>query len=103
MRPQGVALPIINLAIWVEREKDTISNIRIAVGPGAPIPWRAINAEELLIGKVMNTETSNSALGALLEHVGFRSSPRRASSDYRRHLVESLFIDTLRTAWVRAA
>lgn len=103
MRPQGVALPIINLAIWLDREKDTIKNIRIAVGPGAPTPWRALGAEEPLMGNVMNEDTSDIALEALLKHVGFRSSPRRASSDYRRHLVETLFRDTLKTAWERAA
>jgi xanthine dehydrogenase FAD-binding subunit len=103
MRPQGVALPIINLAIWVEREGDTINNIRITVGPGAPIPWRALDAEKALIGGRMDEASSDVALGALLTHIGFRSSPRRASSDYRRHLVETLFKDTLKTVWERAA
>src|SRR5512133_247396 len=36
MRPQGVALPIINLAIWLERKENVFSQIRIAVGPGGP-------------------------------------------------------------------
>src|SRR5512134_3227303 len=39
MRPQGVALPIINLAIWLERTADVLSQVRIAVGPGGPTPW----------------------------------------------------------------
>jgi xanthine dehydrogenase FAD-binding subunit len=103
MRPQGVALPIINLAIWLDRKEDTINNIRIAVGPGAPTPWRARDAENALLGNPMNEDISNTSLEAILNHVGFRSSPRRASSDYRRHLVESLFRDTLKTAWERAA
>ena len=102
MRPQGVALPIINVAIWLEREKETINDIRIAVGPGAATPWRAHNAEQVLIGKSMNVETIEAALEILLAHIGFRSSPRRASADYRRHLIESLFKDTLESAWERA-
>jgi CO/xanthine dehydrogenase FAD-binding subunit len=102
MRPQGVALPIINLAVWLDREADTIKNVRIAVGPGAPTPWRARKAEKFLIGKSMNESLIQSALDALLDQVGFRSSPRRANSDYRRHLVASLFKDTLQTAWQRA-
>ena len=101
MRPQGVALPVINVAIWLEREKDTIKDIRIAVGPGASTPWRAGDAERGLIGKSMNDETVEAALEILLAHVGFRSSPRRASADYRRHLVESLFKDTFEAAWQR--
>jgi carbon-monoxide dehydrogenase medium subunit len=102
MRPQGVALPIINLAIRLERVKDRIKDIRIAVGPGGPTPWRASEAEKVLIGKSMDDETVNAALEALLAHVGFRSSARRASADYRRHLVATLFRDTLETAWERA-
>lgn len=102
MRPQGVALPVINVAIWLEREKDTIKDIRIAVGPGAATPWRAGDAEQVLIGKSMNDETFETSLEILLTHVGFRSSPRRASADYRRHLVETLFKDTLESCWGRA-
>ncbi len=103
MRPQGVALPIINLAVWLSRAGNSVNNIRIAVGPGAPIPWRARCAEEALMGKSVNEDSINNALDALLDHVGFRSSPRRAGSDYRRHLVKTLFKDTLKIAWERTA
>ncbi len=103
MRPQGVALPIINLAIWLERLDDVICQIRIAVGPGGPTPWSGTEAEKALIGKPFNDETFNAALEALLAQVGFRSSARRASADYRRHIVSSLFKDVLENAWTRAA
>lgn len=102
MRPQGVALPILNCAIWLERENETVKNIRIAVGPGASTPWRATEAEKFMAGKSMNDETINAALEALLSHVGFRSSARRASADYRRHIVDGLFKDVIQTAWKRA-
>jgi len=103
MRPQGVALPIINLAIWLERANGLIRQIRIAVGPGGPTPWTGTEAEKALLGKPLNDETFNTALEALLNQVGFRSSARRASADYRRHIVSSLFKDVLETAWSRAA
>jgi xanthine dehydrogenase FAD-binding subunit len=102
MRPQGVALPIINLAIWLERLNDNFGQIRIAVGPGGPTPWNATEAEKALIGKSLNNETFGAAVEALLAQVGFRSSARRASSDYRRHIVVGLFKDVLETAWSRA-
>jgi xanthine dehydrogenase FAD-binding subunit len=101
MRPQGVALPIINVAIWLERTNDVISQIRIAVGPGGPTPWSGTEAEKTLIGKSLNGVTLNVAVEALLAQVGFRSSARRASSDYRRHIVVGLFKDVLETAWQR--
>jgi carbon-monoxide dehydrogenase medium subunit len=102
MRPQGVALPIINLAIWLERTNDVISRIRIAVGPGGPTPWSGTEAEKALLGKTLNDETFHASEEALLAQVGFRSSARRASSDYRRHIVVGLFKDVLETAWQRA-
>jgi CO/xanthine dehydrogenase FAD-binding subunit len=58
--------------------------------------------EKALIGKPLNDETMNSAIEALLARVGFRSSARRASADYRRHIVTGLFKDVLETAWQRA-
>lgn len=103
MRPQGVALPIINLAIWLERAEGAIRQIRIAVGPGGPTPWSGTEAEKALLGKPLNDDTFNAALEALLNQVGFRSSARRASADYRRHIVAGLFRDVLETAWSRVS
>lgn len=52
MRPQGVALPIINLAVWLERARDAVKTIRIAVGPGAPTPWRAPRPSRRCLGRL---------------------------------------------------
>ena len=102
MRPQGVALPIINNSVWLERENDTIMQIRIAVGPGGAVPFRARKAEVFLGGKPYSDETFKVALEALIEEVKFRTSKMRASSEYRYHLVGPLLKDTLDTAWKRA-
>jgi len=101
MRPQGVALPIINVAVWLEWENDVIKDIHIAVGPGASTPFRAAQAEDILRGKSLNETTFESALEALLTQAQFRTSARRASADYRQHIVSSLFKDTLESAWGR--
>jgi len=103
MRPQGVALPIINLAVWMHREGDRVGAARIAVGPGAPIPWRANAAENALVGNPGSDEALARALSELLGDVQFRSSPRRATSEYRRYLVEPLFNETAKAAWNAAA
>jgi carbon-monoxide dehydrogenase medium subunit len=102
MRPQGVALPILNCAVWLEREADMIKDIRIAVGPGGGTPFRATQAEDILCGKPFNAESFESAIEALLAQAHFRTSARRASADYRQHIVVSLFKDVLETAWLRA-
>ncbi len=102
MRPQGVALPIINNSVWLERDGDTIEQIRIAVGPGSAVPFRARKAETFLAGKPYTDEKFRIALEALVGEVKFRTSAMRATSEYRYHLVGPLLKDTLETAWERA-
>lgn len=102
MRPQGVALPILNCGVWLERDGDQVNDIRIAVGPGGGTPFRATEAENILLGKIFNEESLTRALESLLSQAKFRTSPRRASTDYRQHIVDGLFIDVLNTAWLRA-
>jgi len=101
MRPQGVALPILNCAVWIERVGDKVQQIHIAIGPGGATPFRATEAEDILRGQPFNEETSERALDALLAQAQFRTSARRASADYRRHIVGGLFKETLETAWSR--
>ncbi len=103
MRPQGVALPILNCSVWLEREKDIVTDIHIAVGPGGSTPFRATEAEAFLRGKPLTEENLSGALETLLAQAKFRTSARRASADYRRHIVGGLFKDVLETAWGRAA
>jgi carbon-monoxide dehydrogenase medium subunit len=103
MRPQGVALPILNCAVWLERENESIKDIHIAVGPGGGTPFRATDAENTLRGQSFNSAAFETALEALLAQAKFRTSARRASADYRRHIVSGLFKDVIETAWKRAA
>ncbi len=102
MRPQGVALPILNCAVWLEREGDIFKNIRIAVGPGSGTPFRATQAEDSLRGQALTEATFASALEALLVQAQFRTSARRASAEYRQHIVVGLFKDVIESAWERA-
>jgi len=101
MRPQGVALPILNCAVWLERENDIVNDIRIAVGPGGGTPFRATQSEDTLRRQSLSESTFESALDALLAQAQFRNSARRASADYRQHIIVGLFKDVLETAWTR--
>lgn len=103
MRPQGVALPILNCAVWLEREGEIVKDIHIAVGPGGPIPFRATEAEDTLRGQSFTEETFARTLEALLGQAKFRTSARRASADYRKHIVGGLFSDVFEAAWARAS
>ncbi len=102
MRPQGVALPIINMAIWVDVEERTCRDIRIAVGPAGPILRRVELVEAAVRGTSITDLDVSSLFPILHETVQFRSSALRATSEYRNHLVEVLLVQVMRTALDRA-
>jgi CO/xanthine dehydrogenase FAD-binding subunit len=102
MRPQGVALPVLNIAIWLQRKDDQIDSARLALGPSGPIPMRARKAEEVMHGERFSPVLVEDVYEAMLEEVHLRTSPYRASSDYRTHLAKVLLQDVLEIAWERA-
>ncbi|MCX6066045.1 MAG: xanthine dehydrogenase family protein subunit M [Chloroflexi bacterium] len=102
MRAQGIALPILNLATWLERDGETIRAARISVGPAGPTPFRARQTEALLAGKIFSHETIAAAQGSLLAEAKFRTSPARATAEYRRELVVVLLKNAMSKAWDRA-
>jgi carbon-monoxide dehydrogenase medium subunit len=101
MRPQGVALPILNCGVWIERRAEKIHDIRIAVGPAGPTPFRAGGTEDFLRGQPFESAILEAAMDALLAEARFRTSPQRASADYRKHLSRGLVKSTLAQAWLR--
>ena len=101
MRQQGIGLPILNTAVWIKRQKNVVEDIRISVGPAGPTPQRGSAAEKSLIGKNLTDENCDLALDVLLEQVHFRTSPHRATKEYRVHLLKSVFKETIRRAWER--
>ncbi len=102
MRPQGVALPIINLAIWLERDAGRIKSIRIAAGPSGPVPQRASALEDYLTGAPYTPETIEEAKKLVDTSLRFRTSPLRATAAYRYHLCKVLLEEVIAKAWQRA-
>lgn len=103
MRPQGVAIAILNLAVWVEMDGDTIGDVRIAAGPAGPTPRRMAGAEQVLRGRSVNPESIEAAYRAALEDASLRTSKHRATQEYRRDMVGVLLEKTLIEATNRAA
>ena len=103
MRPQGIALPILNCAVWVERRGDVIASTRVAIGPGGATPFRAAATEALLAEKPFSLELMAEAGRSILQEANFRTSARRATREYRRHISLDLFIETFHIAWDRTA
>jgi carbon-monoxide dehydrogenase medium subunit len=102
MRPQGVAIAILNMAVWLERQGDVMAAIRIAAGPTGPVPRRLTATEQALAGRAATEAVLAEALAALLAEAHFRSSRHRSSVAYRRHLAAILLHETLMAAWDEA-
>ncbi len=102
MRPQGVAIAILNLGVWLRRAGDAIADVRIAVGPSGPVPRRMTQAEDVLRGNPPTEEFLARAFEAVLDQARFRTSRHRATSEYRQHVAGVLLEETLSTAFERA-
>ena len=102
MRPQGVAIAILNLGAWLRRAGDRIAEARIAVGPSGPVPRRMTAAEAELRGQMLDDDTLQRAYHAILDEANFRTSRHRATKEYRQHVVGVLLRDVLTTAFERA-
>ena len=102
MRPQGVAVAILNLAVWLRRAGERILDVRIAVGPSGPTPQRMTAAEDALRGQPFSDDAVQQAYEAILRQASFRTSRHRATKAYRQHIVGVLLAETLQAAFERA-
>jgi CO/xanthine dehydrogenase FAD-binding subunit len=102
MRPQGVALPIMNFSTWVRVIDNRIDAVALAVAPVAPTPFRCKQTEAFLTGKPATLESIEAAVGVLLSECKPRTSPHRATAEYRKEVLPVLLRRTLSKAIERA-
>jgi len=99
MRPQGVAIAILNMATRIRFAVDrTVLEVALALGPAGPRPLRARAAEAALLGRKLDESTLEDTVAVLLSEVELRTSPHRATAEYRRHLLRTLVRRTLLAA-----
>jgi len=99
MRPQGVALPILGMAVWLRLSDEVVDDVRIVVGPAGPTPLRATTAETYLTGIPLVEDVLPQMADLIVGEARLRTSKHRATFDYRRELVSVL----VRRALVLAA
>lgn len=87
---RSFAFALVSVAIVLEREGDTATDVRIALGGVAHIPWRATRAEEALRGGAITPERAATAARAELEH----ARPLRENG-YKMELARNLIVTTL--------
>jgi CO/xanthine dehydrogenase FAD-binding subunit len=104
MRPQGVAIAILNMAAWVRLSTEgNLAKVRISCGPAGPKPFRAIKTEEYLAGKVWGQESLQKSVEILAEEVSLRTSAHRATKEYRQQLLPVLLRIVMENAVLRAS
>jgi CO/xanthine dehydrogenase FAD-binding subunit len=102
MRPQGVAIAILNTAVWLQRRGDNIDDIRIAVGPSGPVPRRMTKTEDVFRSMPLDDEIIRLAHQVMLSEAHFRTSPHRASKAYREKIASILLNQTIYEAFERS-
>jgi CO/xanthine dehydrogenase FAD-binding subunit len=102
VNPQGIALALLNGAVWLHKRHDRLEDIRIVVGPSGPVPLRMKTAEAAMRGQIPSKLLLGRAVEVVLVEGHFRTSLHRASANYRRHLVSVLLDEAFYTAWQRA-
>jgi len=104
MRPQGVALPILGCAAWVQLDAagQTITAARLCIGPVSKTPARASQTEAALIGRPATEPTIEQAAAVAMDELHPRTSKYRATAEYRHLMIDVLLRRTLPTAIQRA-
>lgn len=124
MRPQGVALPILACAVWVQLGEHASGNgsgqpvaganlddvvindvvvddVRICIGPVQPVPTRAREAEQAVRGRPLR-EGLPRAVAAAQAEFSPRTSKHRATAEYRVEMIDVLLRRALPLAVRRA-
>ena len=91
-RRRALALPILICAVVVTLSEggEDFKSARIALGPVAPVPFRASQAEESLRGAPISLKTMARAGEIAMQESHPRSSLLRASREYREEVIKVL-------------
>jgi aerobic carbon-monoxide dehydrogenase medium subunit len=101
---KGLSLPILALAVTaaVDPARNIFREVRLAVGPVAPVPFRAARAEGALHSAPIGAEGIEEAAEIAAEEANPRSSALRGSAEYRKEMVKVLVRRGLLRALERA-
>lgn len=105
MRPQGIALPILGVAAQVALDEtgERLTAATLAIGPAGPVPFRATQAEAVLIGGAPFSDALlQAAVASAQAQAQLRTSRHRASKEYRHEMVAVLLRRVLTRAVARA-
>ena len=99
---KALALPTLAVGTVVGVKDEACNTVRISVGPVAPTPFRALEAEGALIGQPPTSEAIAHAAELAEQAAQPRDSLLRGSRDYRRAMVGVLVRRALTEAAAKA-
>lgn len=104
MRPQGVALPVLGCAVWLQLDESLThyEAARISIAPIGPKPTQVSEVETFLQGKPASDATIAEAIKLAQSVLHPRTSKYRATAEYRIEMIEVLLRRTLSRAVNRA-
>jgi carbon-monoxide dehydrogenase medium subunit len=91
-------LPTLNAAVVITAEETKFASGSITIGPVAPRPFRAIEAEKMMRGASLSEKTIAEVARRASEEASPRDSVLRGSSEYRKEMVTVLVRNALRNA-----
>jgi len=99
-RRRALILPILNtaVALALRPQEPVVERARIAIGPVAPVPFRAREAERLLEGAPLEEGILERAAEAASGEARPRTSLLRGSAEYRKEMVRVLVKRALKEA-----
>ena len=100
-RRKGFTLSVVNAAAYVERNGDTCSRARVALGSVAPTPIGILEVGEAIEGRKLTLPLMGEA-GTICEELVKPVDDVRGSAEYRREMAGVLVKRALRDAWTRA-
>lgn len=104
MRPQGLCLPIISMAVRLRLADDgSIAAAAIGMGPVGPVPYLAEAAMAALAGGPASGEQFAQAAEIVVGSVTLRTSKYRATQEYRAQMIRTHLPAILARAAERAA
>jgi CO/xanthine dehydrogenase FAD-binding subunit len=95
---KSIALPVLCAATLVRLEADRVVEAAISLGPVAPRPFRAAEAERWLAGRPATAETVRQAAALAQDEAQPRDSLLRCAREYRQAMVGVLVQSTLEQA-----
>jgi CO/xanthine dehydrogenase FAD-binding subunit len=94
---KGTSCSVASVAVWLVADKNTVQDIRVALGGVAPTPIRARKTEDAFKGKTLDRDRIAELSRGITEEIS-PITDVRGSAEYRRQVSAALLAKAVRQA-----